>query len=191
MSEFKLSASLVGHEDDVRFSAAWSLPIYNAKKIQVRGVAFPHPKTILSASRDATVRTWKLLSPSPPTYDASIASHGTAFINSITFVPPSSNYPQGLIVSGGKDTIIEVRELGKSPDEHAERLLTGHAHNVCTLDVSPDGTWIVSGSWDGSARVWSVGKWQCDAVLEGHQASVWCVLAYDKDTIITGLFYRD
>ncbi|KAI4254285.1 MAG: hypothetical protein L6R42_007262, partial [Xanthoria sp. 1 TBL-2021] len=49
-----------------------------------------------------------------------------------------------------------------------------------------DGTYVVSGSWDSSARVWRVGKWECDAVLEGHQGSVWAVLAYDKDTIITG-----
>ena len=157
----------------------------------MRGVSFPRPDTILSASRDATVRSWKLLSPTPLVYDGSIASHGSAFINAIAFVPPSSNFPNGFIISGGKDTVIEVRELGKSPDEHAERLLMGHAHNVCTLDVSPDGTWIVSGSWDGSARVWGVGKWQCDAVLEGHQASVWSVLAYDKETIITGLCYQE
>lgn len=62
----------------------------------------------------------------------------------------------------------------------------GHAHNVCALDVSPDGAWIVSGSWDSSARVWSTGKWDCQAVLQGHQGSVWAVLAYDKETIVTG-----
>ena len=91
-----------------------------------------------------------------------------------------------MIVSGGKDTIIEVREPGKPPEENAERLLTGHAHNVCALDVSSEGGWIVSGSWDGTARVWSIGKWDCEAVLEGHEGSVWSVLAFDKDTIITG-----
>lgn len=45
---------------------------------------------------------------------------------------------------------------------------------------------MVSGSWDGSARIWKVGKWECDAILEGHQGSVWTVLAYDRKTIITG-----
>ena len=90
------------------------------------------------------------------------------------------------MVAGGKDAIIEVREPGKSHTDNAERLLMGHAHNICALDVSPDGKWLVSGSWDSTARVWSTGKWECEAVLEGHEASVWSVLAYDSSTIITG-----
>ena len=87
--------------------------------------------------------------------------------------------------------MVEVREPGRPPDADAERLLIGHAHNICSLDVSPDGTWIVSGSWDASARVWSIGKWETLAVLENHEASVWSVLAYDKDTIITGISSKD
>ncbi|KAL8678271.1 MAG: hypothetical protein Q9186_005352 [Xanthomendoza sp. 1 TL-2023] len=168
MAEFKLSASLEEHEDDVR------------------GVAFPHPKLVVSASRDGTVREWKLLQQDPPRYDCSITSHGSSFVNAVAFCPPSKRYADGLVVSGGKDTVIEVREPGREPNKDAEALLLGHAHNVCALDVSQDGTYIVSGSWDSSARVWTVGKWECDALLEGHQGSVWAVLAYDKDTIITG-----
>lgn len=45
---------------------------------------------------------------------------------------------------------------------------------------------MVSGSWDGSARLWRIGKWECEALLEGHEGSVWSVLAYDSKTIITG-----
>ncbi|KAL8945403.1 MAG: hypothetical protein Q9211_000068 [Gyalolechia sp. 1 TL-2023] len=168
MSDFKLSASLEEHDDDVR------------------GVAFPHPKLVLSASRDATVRAWKLVEKEPRRYDCSVSSHGSAFINAVAYYPPAKGYPDGLILSGGKDTIIEVREPGREPNTDAEALLLGHAHNVCALDASSDGKYIVSGSWDSSARVWGVGKWECDALLEGHQGSVWAVLAYDQDTIITG-----
>ncbi|KAL8809387.1 MAG: hypothetical protein Q9200_003454 [Gallowayella weberi] len=168
MAEFKLSASLEEHEDDVR------------------GVTFPHPKLVVSASRDGTVREWTILQQDPPQYDCSITSHGSSFVNAVGFCPPLKGYADGLVVSGGKDTVIEVRRPGRQPDKDAEALLLGHAHNVCALDVSQDGTYIVSGSWDSSARVWTVGKWECVALLEGHHASVWAVLAYDKDTIITG-----
>ncbi|KAI9812331.1 MAG: hypothetical protein M1827_004780 [Pycnora praestabilis] len=167
MGDYKLSASLEGHSDDVR------------------SVAFPHPDFVLSASRDATVRLWKLLSNTPPQYDDSISSHGTAFINALTYLQPTSEYPEGLIISGGKDTIIEVRQPAKKPEENADALLLGHSHNVCTLDVDPEGHYIVSGGWDGQARIWSVGKWVCESVLEGHEGSVWAVLAYTKDIIIT------
>jgi phospholipase A-2-activating protein len=150
-------------------------------------VLFPHPKIILSASRDATVRFWDRLNTPPPSYDCTVLSQGSAFINAISFLPRTSEHPDGLVISGGKDTIIEIRQLGKAPKENADALLLGHAHNVCSLDVSPDGRWIVSGSWDATARVWGVGKWECEAVLEGHEGSVWDVLAYDGETVITGM----
>ncbi|KAJ5948854.1 hypothetical protein N7454_002161 [Penicillium verhagenii] len=168
MPDFKISASLEGHGDDVR------------------AVAFPNPNAVFSASRDATVRLWKLVSTPPPTYDYAITSHGQAFINALAYLPPSSEYPEGLVLSGGQDTIIEARQPGKTADDNADAMLLGHGHNICALDVSPDGKWVVSGSWDSTARLWQVGKWEADVVLEGHEASVWAVLAYDKDTIITG-----
>lgn len=132
------------------------------------------------------MRIWRLCSVKPPVYDGTLGSHGTTFINSLAYVPPSSDHPEGLIVSGGKDSIIEVRQPNKSPQDNAEALLLGHSANVCALDVSEDGKAIVSGGWDAEARVWQVGEWQASAVLQGHEGSVWAVLAYDKQTIVTG-----
>lgn len=172
MSDFKLSASLKGHEDDVR------------------GVAFPTSDLVFSASRDATVRSWRLKAPnqSPPTFDDTIAVHGSEFINSLTHIPPSKDFPEGLVVSGGKDTIIDVRQPGRPPDVDAERLLLGHQGNVCALDYFDDGntSYLVSGSWDASAMVWDVSKAECTATLQDHSGSVWAVLAYGPDRIITG-----
>ena len=153
----------------------------------MRAVCFPTPTVVLSASRDSTVRIWRLISEGQSSkFDPTISSHGESFINALTFLPPSPAFPDGLILSGGKDTIIEVRQPGKPPEENAEALLLGHAHNVCALDVCPEGDYVVSGSWDSTARVWRIGKWECEALLEGHEGSVWAVLGYDKKTIITG-----
>ena len=152
----------------------------------MRGVAFPSPDAIISASRDATVRLWKLLSAKPPTYDCTLSSHGTSFINTVAYVRASDEFPNGLVVSGGKDAIIEVRQPHKVPQDNADALLVGHQANVCALDVSEDGKTIVSGGWDQQARVWQVGTWESTAELRGHQGSVWAVLAYDNATIITG-----
>ena len=149
-------------------------------------MSFPTPKAIISASRDGNVRLWKLLSDNPPLFDAAIASHATSFVNSVTYLPPTEQFTEGLIISGGKDTVIEVRQPTKAPEDNAEALLLGHSHNVCALDVDPAGKFIVSGSWDAEARIWPVGKWECAAVLKGHEGSVWAVLAFDSDTIITG-----
>lgn len=150
---------------------------------QVRAVVFPSPNIVLSASRDTTVRIWNLLSSNPPKYDGIISSHGSAFINAVTYLPPAKEFPDGLIISGGKDTIIEVRRPGK---QGPEALLLGHGHNVCALDTNAEVDFLVSGSWDGTARVWGIGKWECETLLEGHGGSVWAVLAYDSKLIITG-----
>ncbi len=67
--------------------------------------------------------------------------------------------------------MIEVRAPSKKPEDNAEALLLGHSHNVCSLDVDPAGKFIVSGSWDAEARIWPVGKWECDTVLTGHEGT--------------------
>ncbi|KAH8896800.1 PFU-domain-containing protein [Thozetella sp. PMI_491] len=169
MSDFKLSAQLKGHDADVR------------------AVLFPAADVVLSASRDRTVRIWRRTKTTPIEFDASITTQGHDYINALSFLRPFSGYKDGLIVSGGKDTIIEVRKPTSTPDENAERLLIGHAHNICALDVSPKSTWIVSGSWDGHARVWNVGKWEAELVLKHNNGgSVWTVLALDENTVVTG-----
>lgn len=107
-------------------------------------------------------------------------------MNSVAYLPPSAEYPEGLVISGGKDTLVDVRPPSKAPTDNAEALLLGHTSNVCALDVDPAGKFIVSGAWDMEARIWPVGKWECQSVLGGHEGAVWAVLAYDSETIITG-----
>ncbi|KAF4555894.1 PUL domain-containing protein [Elsinoe fawcettii] len=168
MSEFKLSATLTGHEDDVR------------------AVAFPSSSTVLSASRDGTVRKWTLTTQKPIAFDDTIAVQSSSFVNSLAVLPPSKQYPQGLIASAGKDTVIDVRQPGAAPDQNAERLLLGHAHNVCTLAGASDGLHLVSGGWDAQARIWDIERGETVSELKGHEASVWAVMVYDDQHIITG-----
>ncbi len=152
----------------------------------MRGVAFPTSKAILSASRDGTVRLWKLLSDNPPIYDGTISSHAGAWMNTVAYLPPNAQFPEGLIISSGKDVVIDVRQPSRAAEDNAEALLLGHSRDVCALDIDQGGKYIVSGSWDHDARIWPVGKWESDIVLRGHEGTVWAVLAYDPETVITG-----
>ncbi|KAK8070556.1 hypothetical protein PG997_010759 [Apiospora hydei] len=158
MADFKLSAQLVGHESDV----------------------------ILSASRDHTVRAWRRSPTNPPSYEATIINQIHEYVNSVTFVPQSSEYPEGLVVSGGKDPCLDVRKPTATLSDNAERLLPGHANNVCSLAAAPNGEYIVSGSWDHTARVWSTKKWESEVTLGGHEGAVWDVLALSEAIVVTG-----
>lgn len=148
-------------------------------------MCFPSSKAIVSSSRDGTVRLWSLLSDHPPTYDDKIALNATGFVNAVSYLSPTQKFPEGLIISGGQDTVIEVRQPSKGPSDNAEALLLGHSRNVCTLDVDSAGQFIVSGAWDAEARIWPVGKWESQTVLTGHEGSVWAVLAFDSEIVIT------
>ncbi|KAL2758329.1 hypothetical protein ACRALDRAFT_1068687 [Sodiomyces alcalophilus JCM 7366] len=168
MADFKLSAQLSGHESDVK------------------AVSFPSPDTVLSASRDGSVRIWNRTSSSPPAFEPTTSSQTSEFVNSVGHLPPSADFPQGLILSGGRDTFVEVRQPKSSPSDNAERLLVGHSQNVCSLDVSPTGNYIVSGGWDFQALVWNTSSWENQVRLGGHEKAVWAVLAWDDHTVLTG-----
>ncbi|KAK4197124.1 putative ubiquitin homeostasis protein [Triangularia verruculosa] len=170
MPDFKLSAQLKGHEADVR------------------AVAFPSANLVVSTSRDRTVRLWRRTAPQPPTFDETITSQGHGYINSVAFLPPSSEWPEGLVISAGYEAIIEVKRPSLTSTDNADRLLVGHGHNVCTLDVSPAGKYLVSGGWDGKAIIWRTDKWEQAAQLahDGEVKTIWTVLAFDENTIITG-----
>ena len=57
---------------------------------------------------------------------------------------------------------------------------------MCSLGLNAKAGYIVSGSWDKTARLWAVGRYEPQIELQGHTAAVWAVLAYDESTIVTG-----
>jgi WD40 repeat protein/serine/threonine protein kinase len=50
--------------------------------------------------------------------------------------------------------------------------LVGHDAALYSAAVSPDGKWIVTGSKDGTARVWDAGNARAVCVLRGHESEV-------------------
>lgn len=172
MSIFKLSAQLQGHSNDVK------------------SVRYKSSDMIVSASRDNSVRLWKRTSPAfgMPVFASAAVAQSSSYVNSLALVPPSPAHPDGLVVTSGLDPIIYIHQP-RPADEQADGfpiLLPGHGNNVCSLDVSPDGKFIASGSWDTKAKIWHVGKWDLAAELDGHDKSVTAVLALDGSSVVTG-----
>ena len=54
----------------------------------------------------------------------------------------------------------------------AVRTFSGHSEDVLSLDLSPDGRWLATGSADDSVRLWEVATGRSVAVLQGHTDDV-------------------
>lgn len=58
--------------------------------------------------------------------------------------------------------------------------LIGHTDNVKALVVNRDGTQCLSGSSDGTIKLWSLGQQQCIQTLRIHKEGVWALAVIIK-----------
>ena len=59
-------------------------------------------------------------------------------------------------------------------DEHTI-ILQGHKRRVTSVAISPDSSYIVSGSWDRDLRIWKKDG-TAVATLKGHTRAVQCIV---------------
>lgn len=154
MSSFKLSAILEGHEQDVK------------------AIVSPFNDTIVSCSRDSTVRVW---TQDNGVWSSKVNFTSNGFVNALAFDRINNQ-----VISGGQDKLINITDLFSSGVD-PKYVLIGHESNVCSLDFK-DGQ-IISGSWDSTAKVWENN--QVKYTLTGHNASVWGVKILENDRFLT------
>jgi WD40 repeat protein len=66
-------------------------------------------------------------------------------------------------------------------------VLRGHEQHVWAAAFSADGARIVSGSWDGTARVWDAASGTEQLVLRGHKGLVWAAgFSPDSARVVSG-----
>lgn len=81
---------------------------------------------------------------------------GSCAIRAVKFSPHNS-----LLAAAGDTRIIALYSIAGSGSGEEVGLLKGHAAWIFAIDWSMDGTLLLSGDWNGQARVWDIESRQC------------------------------
>jgi superkiller protein 8 len=88
-------------------------------------------------------------------------------VRSVSFSPAGTR-----LAAAGDSKIIALYDV-----KHGEQVanLTGHSAWIFSVDWSDTGEYLLSGSFDGKAKVWSVDLRTCVATHSETDKTVWCV----------------
>jgi len=96
---------------------------------------------------------------------------------------------QDVILSSSRDKTIVVWTLTREEGNYgyARRALRGHSHFVEDVVISSDGQFALSGSWDGTLRLWDLNTGNTTRRFIGHTKDVLSVaFSVDNRQIVSG-----
>jgi eukaryotic-like serine/threonine-protein kinase len=95
--------------------------------------------------------------------------------------------PDGKTLAVSADTRDSVIRLWDVATQQEIGRLEGHAAYVTSLQFTPDGGGLISGSADQTIRIWDLATRKCVDVVRGHRQEVWRVkLLPDGKTLVSG-----
>lgn len=94
-----------------------------------------------------------------------------------------------MVLSTSRDKTVIVWQLTRDSDNYgfARRALRGHSHFVEDVVISSDGQFALSGSWDGTLRLWDLNNGTTSRQFVGHTKDVLSVaFSVDNRQIVSG-----
>lgn len=101
----------------------------------------------------------------------------------------TTNEDPNMVLSCSRDKTVIVWQLLREEGEWGfpRRALTGHSHFVEDVVISSDGQFALSGSWDGTLRLWDLNSGTTTRQFVGHTKDVLSVaFSVDNRQIVSG-----
>jgi len=108
--------------------------------------------------------------------------------NWVTALATSMEVPD-MLLSASRDKSLIVWTLTRDDEKYgvAKRRLKGHSHYVQDVAISSDGQFALSGSWDGTLRLWDLNTGVTTRNFYGHTKDVLSVaFSADNRQIVSG-----
>lgn len=156
--DYELSQQLLGHDN------------------QVRCVCCIGEDTLLSGGLDAQILMWKRPSANEQFVLAKTLVHHSDWVNQMA----ASSESPGSFYSCSKDRTAFLIDAEGNP----VRQFVGHEDNVCS--VAEMGKQLVTGSWDGTAKVWDVESGELRHSLDAGPPRAVAVAVLPTGEIVTG-----
>jgi len=106
----------------------------------------------------------------------------------VTSIATTAEQPD-MLLSASRDKSIIMWQLTKQEENFGTPLkrLTGHGHYVQDVAISSDGQFALSGSWDGTLRLWDLNTGNTTRRFIGHTKDVLSVaFSADNRQIVSG-----
>jgi guanine nucleotide-binding protein subunit beta-2-like 1 protein len=106
----------------------------------------------------------------------------------VTSIATTAEQPD-MLLSASRDKSLIVWNLLRKDDAYgiASKRLTGHGHFVQDVAISSDGQFALSGSWDGTLRLWDLNTGNTTRRFIGHTKDVLSVaFSADNRQIVSG-----
>ncbi|XP_052179546.1 DENN domain and WD repeat-containing protein SCD1 isoform X2 [Diospyros lotus] len=140
---------------------------------QVTCVRMLSGERVLTASHDGTLKMWDVRT------DTCVATVGRCTSAVICMEYDDST---GILAAAGRDVVANIWDIRAGKQMHK---LLGHTRWIRSIRMVGDT--LVTGSDDWTARMWSVSRGTCDAILGCHAGPILCVEYSMADKgIITG-----
>jgi coatomer subunit beta' len=145
------------------------------------------PNTFASASLDRTIKVWGLGS---PVAHFTLEGHEKG-VNAIEYFTGGD---KPYLISGADDKLLKVWDY---QNKTCVQTLEGHTHNVSVACFHPTLPLIISGSEDGTVRLWNSNTYRLEKTLNYGMERIWAlgylkgsnklVLGYDEGCVMIKL----